>query len=441
MSLRACLVVGLTLIPPLAGCGGRTAGSGSGGASMGGGPGGADMAGAGGVDGTGGAGGAGWMALEPDFHDGARLVARSFSFAGTPSLFVGIYDRERAVECEFRATPDGKLRCLPATAIGPADPATVMPLEQWQEGVEAAATAPIGRLVLNQILSADGGRFPNWVSGEFRDVGFGQPCRPNTSWQPDGTGEGFCLPIYAAAGGIFFSDAACSQPLASIDSGLQPWLVATPKRELFTLGEPYQGPAYISFAMGAACNEFPSSATPFYKIGTPLQAGAVAPIQLVPRGSGRLALQMIESEARSVAPLRHRDLSRPSSNVYGPYFDRQLGLLCQPVWMMNGETLCAPVDALYQPTTWLTAFADPACTQPVVAEKRPLAVIVTANAALARDVVVEIRRVADTPSATGYTRNAAGACGESLKSAGYPLGDAVPPETYAHLDATTGALP
>src|SRR5207244_8438678 len=154
----------------------------------------------------------------------------------------------------------------------------------------------------------------------------------------------------------------------------------------FTLGELYQGPVYISLAMGGACNEFPSPANPFYRIGTPLAVGAVAPIQLVPRGSGRLALQMIESEARSVAPLRHRDLSRPSSNVSGPYFDRQLGLLCQPAWMINGEARCAPVDALYQPATWLTAFADPACTQPVVAEKRPLAVLVAANAALARDV-------------------------------------------------------
>jgi hypothetical protein len=77
----------------------------------------------------------------------------------------------------------------------------------------------------------------------------------------------------------------------------------------------------------------------------------------------------------------------------------------------------------------------------VVSEKRPLAVIVAANAALARDVVVELRRVGDTPSATGYTLSAAGVCGESLKSAGYPLGDAVPPETYARLEATTGTLP
>ncbi|HEX2658761.1 MAG TPA: hypothetical protein VHU40_10835 [Polyangia bacterium] len=438
----------MALLGALAACSGSPATGGSGGAPGGNtaiGSGGSIASGAGGsvAGGAGGtaAGGLGGAVEELDFQNGTRLVARTFSSAGTRPLFVGVYDRQQKVECEFRATPDGKLRCLPANAIGTAEPDTVLPLDQWQEGVEAASPNLMGRLVLNQIHSADGGRFPNWIQGEFRDGGFGQPCRPDTSWQPDGTGDGFCLPDHANAGGVFFSDAACSQPLATFDSGQHPLLAATPKRELFALGDLYQGPTYISFAMGATCQALGDSSTPAYRIGAALATGTVAPVKLVPRGTGRLRLQMIESEGRTVAPLRHRDLTRPSSNVYGPYFDSQLGLLCQPVWMMNGDVRCAPTDAIYEPAAWLTGFADPACTQPVVIEKRPVAVIVSPNAAAPRDLVIEIRRVGDKPTSTGYTRSASGTCGESLKSAGYPLGDVVPFETYARLDVATGVVP
>jgi hypothetical protein len=421
----------LALVSSACGAGGGRAGAGGGGAGTGG-------AGGGGASVPGGTGG-GWTSPEPNFHNGSRLVARTFSFPGTAPLIAGIYDRQERVECEFRAATDGKLRCLPANSVGPADPATVEPSERWQEGVEIAP-ATTGRVGRNEIHSTDGGQFANWISGELRDTQFGQPCRPDTTRPMDGTGDGLCLPSFAAVGG-FFSDAACGQPLASVDGNWTPFVVFSPKRQLFALGEVYTGPAFISFAMGASCMAFPAgSGTRFFAIGNPLPSGTIASVQMIPRGNGRLGVQMIESEGQSVAPVRYRDLSLPYGSAEGPYFDRDLGVLCRPTWTAAGDVRCVPADSDFVPASWLTNFADSACTQPVVLNKKATAVVLRSDAALARQVIVEVRRIGAAPSATGYTMMGS-ACHEYLKGAGYPLGDVVPLESFARLDVTTGAEP
>jgi hypothetical protein len=313
----------------------------------------------------------------------------------------------------------------------------VEPLEQWQEGVEMHAEAAIGRLLRNEIHSSDGGQFPNWISGDYFDPEFGEPCRANTSQMRDGTGEGLCLPNYAPFGGIFFADSACSVPLANADIGASPLLISSAEREVFALGDVYEGQAFISYAMGGLCEKFPEGASQFFRIGAPLAAGAVAPIQQLPRGEGRLALQIIESEGRTVAPVRHRDRSSPQGSNGGPYFDRELGRLCRPAWTLQGEVRCVPADAWFTPELWLTNFADAECTQPVTYNKTDFAVITRPRAARDRDLVVSVRRVGDEASATGYQLQD-GVCRESKRASGYPLGEVVPLESFAELTAQMG---
>jgi hypothetical protein len=165
-----------------------------------------------------------WTDPGADFRDGSRLIARTFSYPGSPALFVGIFDRARGVECEFGVATDNKLRCLPADGVGPVDPTTVEPADQWQEGVEAAG-AGTGRVLRNEIHATDGGIFPNRISGDFIDAGFGQPCNPDVVSPPGDRGDGVCLPGSAFAGDNFFSGAGCSVELASAAANPMPFVV------------------------------------------------------------------------------------------------------------------------------------------------------------------------------------------------------------------------
>jgi hypothetical protein len=423
------------------GCSGSgRAGNGPGSGGAGSGSGGDAMTGSGGMGGatfadTGGVGGG--IPVGPTFVDGTRLVAQTYSFPGTPPLFVGVFDRQEKVACLFRAASDGQLRCLPPRKPNVPDP---MPADRWQAGTEMAGAANGLRLRQHRIVGSDGSSFPSWLGGELLDEASSEPCRPDTTREEDGTGQGICLPRHALATGIFFADATCTSAAAQQEGDIVPLLIATPKREVFALGDKVVGTTFIQYVSGGACMEFPAaSGVQFYRIGAALPAGTVAPVQIVPRGSGRLMLRTVEFQGAGVAHVRHNGQSLPYAGE-GPYYDRSLGMMCRPTWTASAELRCVPDDAYYVPEAWLTNFADPDCTRPVVASDAPTAVLLRSDPVQDRQVVVEVRKVATESTTTAYSReyNTARECREFIKGAGHPLGDVVPLDGFAAVEARTG---
>lgn len=410
---------------------------GSGGGASGGAASGGGVSG-GGASGSGGAGGALAVVTPPDatFTDGTRLVARTYAYPGTAPLFVGIYDRQEKVDCEYRLTTDGKLRCVPAKTVGTVDPATVPPLERWQEGTEQPRRGSAGRLRQNQVVAADGSAFPSYVSGELFDDTTDEPCRPDTTRELDGTGTGACLPRHAANHGIIFADAQCTSPLAVAETpGPIPLLIATPAREVFALGDRFEGQTFIKLGppATAACVDFPSNGSTYYRVGAALPVDTVAALRVVPVGSGRLRLRTVAIQNTGVTHVRHRMLSLPSGGE-GPYYDGDRGALCRPSRTTTGEVRCVPDSGDYLVEGALTNFADPQCTQPLTFLKVSAHVLMRSNAATGRYEVIEVRTVGDTMTPTAYSRMGGTECREYLKGAGYPIGDVIPLETFARLD-------
>ena len=396
------------------------------------------LAGSGGAAGStpGDASGTG-VPVGPTFIDGTRLVAQTYWFPGTEPLFVGVFDRQENVACAFRVASDGQLRCLPPSKPNVPDP---MPEGRWQAGTEEPVVATGLRLRQHRIVGLDGSAFPSWISGELMDDASSEPCRPETTDEKDGTGEGVCLPRHALATGVFFADAACTALIAQPGTGVTPVLVATPKREVFSLGEKVVGATFIQYAMGAVCTEFPAGSGDFYRVGAPLPAGTVASVRLAPRGTERLMLETIEFQGAGVVHVRHNGQSSPYAGD-GPYYDRSLGTSCRPTWTATGELRCVPADALYVSEASLTNFADSNCTQPVVnGNMVTSAVVLRADSTQGRQVVVAVRRIGTEYSKTAYSRqnNTAGECREFLKGSGYPLGDIIPVDSFAAVEARTG---
>jgi hypothetical protein len=296
------------------------------------------------------------------------------------------------------------------------------------------------RLRQHRIVSDDGSSFPNWISGEMMDAEASEPCRPDITHEKDGSGQGICLPRHALATGVFFADAACTVPVAQPESQAMPVLIATPKREVFSLGDKVVGPTFIQYAIGTPCSAFPAGDAEFYRVGPPLPAGTVASVRLVPLGSERLMLQTVVFQRTGVVHVRYDGQLSPSAGE-GPYYDRVLASSCRPVWTVSGEMRCVPADAYYVPEAWLTNFADPACTQPVVnSSMASLAVLLRPDSAQERQVVSEVRKLGTEYTKTAYSRqnNSAGECREYLRGAGYPLGDVIPIASFAAVVARTG---
>lgn len=396
----------------------------------------------GGISGTGGAaGGAGGtlaVVTPPDatFTDGTRLVARTYAYPGTAPLFVGIYDRQEKVDCEYRLTTDGKLRCVPAKTVGTVDPATVPPLDRWQEGTEQPRRGSAGRLRQNQVVAADGSAFPSYVSGELFDDTTDEPCRPDTTRELDGTGTGACLPRHADDHGIIFADAQCTSALAVAETpGPVPLLIATPTREVFALGDRFEGNTFMKLGPPATpvCVDFPMNGSTYYRVGAALPMDTVAALRIAPVGSGRLGLRTVAVQHTGVTHVRHRMLSLPSGGE-GPYYDRERGALCRPTRTTAGEVRCLPDSGDYLVEGALTNFADPQCTQPVTYQKVSAHVLMRSNPATGRYEVIEVRTVGATLTPTAYSRMGGTECREYLKGSGYPIGDVIPLDAFAKLD-------
>jgi len=411
-----------------AGTGAGIAGSGSGVAGSG--------TGGGGGGGAGGSGGGGApINMGLDFRDGTRLVARTYSFTGTAPLFVGIYDRQEKVDCEFSRATDDKLRCLPLNAT------TLDPISRWQEGVAASGLDVSGRVALAQIHSADGGRFPNWITGEIYDTGSGKPCRAIVRGDVASSLSGLCLPSFASSTGAYFSDSRCTQPLASISGSETPGVVLVGSLDVHAVGEMFAGQAYLAPDQNA-CTRVSGEQMQllrFFQIGAALPADTFPPVAILPRGSGRLALRMVESETRTLAPAKYREPPIPTTGT--PYLDRDLGLLCRPAMTAAGEARCFTSDVSFVVQDALR-FADDACTQPLLSGSGSAIVgMLRADAASGRVVVVGTYHSLPPlvpPALYALTGGVCAPAAGAGHGAFYGLGDAVPFDSFARFDARTG---
>ena len=361
---------------------------------------------------------------DPVFADGKRLVARTVSFPGTEPLFVGIYDRIERTPCTFETAADGRLRCLPETVPTPE------PVARWVEGVAAPREGAAGRLRRHDVLSADGGYFPH-RSGLF-DSHYGAPCSPRFVRNADGTAESTCLPS-AGLIGYGFADALCATPLAMV-AAEEPLIAAEADGTLFALGGAWEGPVYLPSS--DACNEIDPSSSRYFTVGEELPADAVVTVRAVPRGTGRLALQMVEAKEGRLTTISFGEVRYPW--WAGPYFDRELGLSCGPLWTVDQEVRCLPADAPYV-SEGDNRFADPGCTKRLVGNG-PFAVLGRQDPVASRPIAFEVRRVGDTLSETAFEKRG-DECTENAKFVGYLLGDVVPLTDFAKLEARTGEEP
>lgn len=355
----------------------------------------------------------------PTFADGTRLLARSYSYPGTAPLFVGVYDQQAMSPCSFRIARDGKLRCMP----GYVDPALDDAPEQWVEGTEQAGDEPTPRLRSHYVVSTDGGRFPNRVSGDLYDAQASWGCNPVPRGmdQPQGVR---CLPRYVTAPEFFFADAACSESLAMVFGGEKPVLAVLPDGALHAVGPAFTEPPFMKVGTGCTAT---APLEGLLRVGAPLPEDAVAGVEIAARGTGRLALRTLESDGHALGVFRFSDDGTPKRVTTGPYVDHSLGVDCQPFGVLSGnEVRCLPTEAEHVLLGESQNFEDPACTKPVVNTTKSMAVLIF------RGFATEVRRLGDH-SKTAYTMMADG-CREFIKGAGRVILDEVPMTTFAKLD-------
>jgi hypothetical protein len=361
--------------------------------------------------------------------DGTRLIARSYSFPGTEPLFVNVYDKEEKTACSFRTARDGKLRCMPEYV----DPALDTTPEHWVEGTEQPGDEQTPRLRSNHVASADGGLFPNRVSGELYDAEGAWACNP-VPRSKDQPFDARCLPHYAGGTGFFFADASCSEALAATYVvGDPPLMIVLPDGALHAAGGVFTASPFAK--VGADCTALEQPVDGLVRVGAALPEDAVTPVEIAARGTGRLALRRLETGGHALGTVSFSERSVPGTGVKGPYRDNTLGIDCYPHGVLAGagEVRCVPSDAEIIPTGSLMNYEDPACTRPVV-NTTLLTVVMTF-----RGYVDKVHRLGDY-SKTAYTW-VGGSCTEYRKGTGRVLLEEVPITTYAKLEPTMGIGP
>jgi hypothetical protein len=285
------------------------------------------------------------------------------------------------------------------------------------------------------MVSADGGRFPSWWS--LYDSRYGAPCNPRFVASVDGTADGRCMPRHAAIiNNLFFSDAGCTMPLALSDGVEPPLMIADANERLFAVAGAWQGPVYSGSA--TACAEIVSSDLPLFSAGEQLAADAVVTLHLAPQGTGRLGVQMVEAEGERLTTIRFTEWIEPP--LYGaPYFDRELGQACRPVWTVAEEVRCVPADAV-RAFENDELFLDAGCTERGI-NGVGLAVMLRQDPATGRELASEVRRLDDTRCSLGGYRREGDACEARVKGSVCPPGEVLPWTDYAKMEGRTGAEP
>lgn len=370
------------------------------------------------------------MEPAPSFTDGTRLVARAYSFPGAEPLFVGVYDQEEKVACTFRTAHDGKLRCMPTYV----DPALDSTPEHWVEGFEQPGDESTPRLRSHHVASADGGSFPNRVSGELYDSQASWGCSP-VARSKDQPSDARCLPRYAGGTGFYFANPGCTEALA-ISFGPAPSVTVTADGAVHAAGAAFTTPPFVK--VGTECTLLEQPMDGLVRVGAPLQEDAVTDVEIATRGTGRLSVRSLETGGQPLATLLFSEESPPRTGLTAPYHDNTLGIDCYPHGILSDEggsgVRCLPADSEIIPEGGLAnAYADPACTKMVINTTRQTLV------ATFRAYVTRVVRLGEY-SETAYEKTGDG-CRENRRLTGRVVLDEVPMTTYAALEPAMGLGP
>jgi hypothetical protein len=364
------------------------------------------------------------------FANGGRLVARSLAFPGTVPLLVSVHDVARGVDCRFREAADGRVRCLPED-VG-AEPA-----DAWVPGQVTLAERS-GRLTHHELRSDDGGRFRMADAGGFVDKKLDKPCFPGGAQTPSST----CMPDAAMFAEVF-DDAGCQAPLALyLGSAMSEPVVAVKDKRPFAVGAKWAGTGVYQI-VGGVCSpiEDPYPGLRQYFIGAALPDDALAAVAIVPRGSGRLALRIVEDDGGAITTA---DVA--GSRLEKVYADRDLATDCAPMRTPDGAIRCVGGVHVEQPSP---LFADSACVRHVVqldgdgptddivvsawAPQGPLAIalgIYRAGPSVTVDLPYRLYEMKE------------GACVTAYQKVGYrELGEATSWERFATLEERLGDVP
>jgi hypothetical protein len=371
----------------------------------------------------------GFVAGGVSYTDGTRLVARAYSFPGAEPLFVGVYDKEEKMACTFRTAGDGKLRCMP-TYVDPALDATP---EHWVEGTEQPGDESTPRLRSHHVTSADGGRFPNRVSGELYDAQASWGCSPVVR-DKDKPAEARCLPRYAGGTGFYFANPSCTEALA-ISYGPAPSVTVMADGAVHAAGPAFTTAPFVK--VGTECTLLEQPMDGLIRVGAPLREDAVTNVEIAARGTGRLSVRKLETGGQPLATLLFSEESAPRTGLTAPYHDNTLGIDCYPHGILSDDgtgVRCLPADSEIIPEGSLpNAYSDPACTKMVINTTRKSLV------ATFRAYVTRVLRLGDY-SETAY-ENTGDGCRENRRLTGRVVLDEVPMTTYAELEPTMGLRP
>jgi hypothetical protein len=147
---------------------------------------------------------------------------------------------------------------------------------------------------------------------------------------------------------------------------------------------------------------------------------------------------MVEEAGERLTTIRFTESIDPP--LYGaPYFDRDLGFACRPVWTVAEEVRCVPADAAHALESD-ELFLDPACTERGIHGGR-LAVMYRQDPATARALAFEVRRLDDTRCSLSGFRREGDQCVSRVKGSVCPPGEVLPWTDYAKMEGRTGAEP
>jgi hypothetical protein len=216
------------------------------------------------------------------------------------------------------------------------------------------------RIRVEEIEAADGSRFQH----ALYDERWQKPCNLN-DWRDSPV----CMAASMDDWTTFYVDAACE--------GEGVWYAAAcgdpafiGRSELYALGQPWTGSVY---ELGKGCREAsfaPDSGVRFYHRGEPLGDDAVAAVQWLEAGSGRLQRRGLRGDAGQLFGLADGLFGdsgslreRSGSLVLPRYHDRETGADCAPIWTSEGDVRCVPSTVQIEPYS-LQMYTDAACSQP-----------------------------------------------------------------------------
>jgi hypothetical protein len=228
----------------------------------------------------------------------------------------------------------------------------------WVQGMEDGrpAVTPGARLAAKYVRSFDGGRF---AVGLF-DNHWQRACQLTDHIAASVGTKVQCWPPHAVVGS--FADADCKIPLAvSTNTCETPAFIRGERPgEFLQLPKPWSDNVFQRVGKGGCevqtQNDLPAS---YPMTGVVLPETAVASLRVVPQGSGRLRLNVLQDETGQKVPYARWALD----SAVHHYFDAVLKANCDPVHTTTSGLRCLSTNVCS--SSW-TMFADASCKQRVL---------------------------------------------------------------------------